>query len=243
MASTFQQNIDKLAKNLPKYLKKTREIPGGVFSGPSVYFHQRAIEEAKGSGFLKLKHLQMIYAMLPAWGMHRMGENKVKVKTFVDFQHEIETIAENLKNLKNLRCITEVENIDDIIDLMFKIKINIPEAKSLLVSSSKTLHHMLPDIIPPIDRAYSVRFMIQDSENFDTKTVSLGSLKREKELAKEFMVGMKIFIENYGNKMKDYLDEQFNTDKEFNTSLPKIFDNLIVAFIRDKRGMVKNETD
>ncbi len=43
------------------------------FGGPSIYFHVQAIAE-QGSHFLSDRHIEMIYATLASWGMHRMGD-------------------------------------------------------------------------------------------------------------------------------------------------------------------------
>lgn len=50
------------------------------FGGPSVYFHQEC-PRAGDAGFLSERHLEMLYATLTAWGMHRMGDaGKTKAK-------------------------------------------------------------------------------------------------------------------------------------------------------------------
>jgi hypothetical protein len=43
------------------------------FGGPSVYFHIQAIKE-QATNFLSDRHIEMIYATLASWGMHRMGD-------------------------------------------------------------------------------------------------------------------------------------------------------------------------
>jgi len=227
--TTFQKNLIELAGKLGTYLKETKTIPAKkIFSGPSLYFHQKAIEDARGRDFLGEKHLQMIYAVLPSWGMHRMGNTKAKVINFDKFEEQIDKVADDLRKLRRKdENILSENSVETALDLIFRIHIS--ESESRLVSSSKTLHHILPDLIPPFDRAYSRRFMVQDHKKFDTHPIQLNSINREKEIAKEFITEMKVFIEKYGKKMEGYKDDVFNT------SLPKIFDNLIVVFIRDKR--------
>jgi hypothetical protein len=61
------------------------------FGGPSVYFHVQSIKEQE-SNFLSDRHIEMIYATLASWGMHRMGdpeETKAKMVEFVDFRKSI----------------------------------------------------------------------------------------------------------------------------------------------------------
>lgn len=246
----FQRNLDELSTNLPEYLKKTRDIPDSVFTGPSFHFHERAIEEAKKE-FLGPNHLEMIYAVLPAWGMHRMGDTKAKVINYRDFKCEIEKpeVKEKLIAWEKQGATILSVDVKEIAKMIFDIHVS--ESKSQIVSSSKTLHHILPELFPPIDRAYSMRFMKQshdqrDKNHFDRKTITIyaknskksdeENLKKSKEkedgIAREFITAMKEFIERPGHKNEMEKAREFS---KFNTSLPKIFDNLIVAFIRDKR--------
>ena len=49
------------------------------FGGPCVYFHKECIRAGKEE-MLSLRHIEMLYATLTAWGMHRMGDSE-KTKT------------------------------------------------------------------------------------------------------------------------------------------------------------------
>ena len=244
----MQRNVARLKEelrkcgNLPKYLEKTKCL----FSGPSIYFHHRALEECKRA-FLGKNHLEMIYAVLVSWGMHRMGEkgkkgkNLTKMCDYRDFEKQITTqiindpegsgkkikIADVLKRYKNKTIISATDKeIKAIVKLMFEI--NVSESGSKLVSASKVLCHILPNLVPPMDRRYTLKFMRRtidvQGENAKKK------IAREKNVAIEFIKEMKAFIDGeYGVRMKKECKDPFDT------SLPKIFDNLIVAFIKDKR--------
>lgn len=254
--------LEKNEEKLKKYLERTLDIPR-FFTGPSLYFHEEAIREARKGEFLGEPHLKMIYAVLPAWGMHRMGDTKAKIVGWEKFNEQIlgDGRKGELTELRNKIALCEVEKvfekveISEIVNWIFKIRVS--ESCSRLVSSSKTLHHILPELFPPIDRAYSIRFMKQriekegeklfdkkqcDSFSFkptdDEPTKLEKSHKHEEPLAIEFITRMIKFIKIHGPTMKDYLYNPNDAKKKeyrFNTSLPKIFDNLIVAFIRDKR--------
>ena len=66
-------------KNTSALLRRLRHYYGlsvdvlRDFGGPSVYFHQQSIR-AQASAFLGDRHIEMIYATLASWGMHRMGD-------------------------------------------------------------------------------------------------------------------------------------------------------------------------
>lgn len=97
-------NEDELIRRLSYYydlsLKVLKE-----FGGPSVYFHVQAIKE-QGTNFLSDRHIEMIYATLASWGMHRMGdpeETKAKMVEFDDFKHSISSQRDELKQFITLR--------------------------------------------------------------------------------------------------------------------------------------------
>lgn len=68
------KNKEDLIQNLRDYYERSLDILH-EFGGPSVYFHTQCIREKKQS-FLSDRHIELIYATLTAWGMHRMGDPK-----------------------------------------------------------------------------------------------------------------------------------------------------------------------
>ncbi len=170
-------NEDELIRRLPYYydlsLKVLKE-----FGGPSVYFHVQAIKEQKAN-FLSDRHIEMIYATLASWGMHRMGdpeETKAKMMEFDDFKCSISTKRNELKRFITLRmdsCTAkEYEKyIDDLRGIYFGLKVSISDAT--IVAHSKALAHILPNLVPPIDRQYTIRFFTQDNKNFFTEGANI----------------------------------------------------------------------
>ena len=71
MRTLINNNIQGLIENIDTYFELSREIEK-EFGGPSLHFHLQSILEAKNN-FLSDRHIEMIYATLASWGMHRMG--------------------------------------------------------------------------------------------------------------------------------------------------------------------------
>ncbi len=91
-------NEDELVDRLPELYTKSRTIHV-TFGGPSVYFHVQAIREQE-TNFLSQRHIEMIYATLASWGMHRMGADaKVKLQEFEVFKASILEHPDKLKSL------------------------------------------------------------------------------------------------------------------------------------------------
>ena len=65
-------NSEKFLAGQRRYFENAYE-EFSLFGGPSVYFHKRCLEAA-GDEFLSLRHIEMLYATLASWGMHRMGD-------------------------------------------------------------------------------------------------------------------------------------------------------------------------
>lgn len=130
------------------------------FGGPCVYFHESCLQ-ACAEDFLSRRHIEMLYATLTAWGMHRMGEGMTKL---VSWEHFSSTLLEQRSLLVSLQGQRMVDLTDDaygqLIDSLaptyFGIEVSISD--STIVANSKALFHVLPDLVPPIDRQYTWRF-------------------------------------------------------------------------------------
>ena len=241
----YGDNLEQMKSKLGDYLEIAEVIPI-LFGGPSIYFHHKALLEANKK-FLGTHHLDMIYAVLPSWGMHRMGKTMAKVCSFSNFENSIckggnRAMIDKLRKISKDELLQESDisdDISDIAELIPEIEATISDAH--IVSASKTLHHILPHIVPPIDREYSLRFMKQGYKSFNKSQINVNKKEDEKDFVKIFMTGMKKFFTSkewkpFNNKIERIEpNPQVDWNGAFNTSLPKIFDNLIVAFVKCHR--------
>ncbi len=229
------KNEDDLICNLKHYYARSMLVLND-FGGPSVYFHTQAVREHEVN-FLSDRHIEMIYATLASWGMHRMGDpqnTKAKMVEFKDFKQSILAHSDNLQKAKYLRmdsCTHEQyeEYLDNLEGVYLTLKVSI--SKATIVAHSKTLAHILPNLIPPIDRQYTVRFFTQDNKKFFTKSGVYRSINPPKTIEGQFAA-----FKEYSCRMKALLDrcdhQVLQVDSVFNTSYPKIIDNLIMAFVK-----------
>jgi hypothetical protein len=137
-----------------------------AFPGPSLYFHLRAIERRRKHQTARSLlddqlFLEYAYAVLPAWGMHRMGAQAAKVGDFAQIVTALGQETPALQQLWPLR-ITKLspqaasEVASTAWDIIAHIKVS--TSRTQIVAGSKMLHHLLPDLIPPIDRQYTFSF-------------------------------------------------------------------------------------
>jgi hypothetical protein len=225
-----------LVKNISDYYAKSLSV-FREFGGPSVYFHVQAITQQR-CDFMSERHFEMIYATLASWGMHRMGdpdETKAKMAEFDAFKESLFSQRTTLSEFRELRMdgCTEKEysaHIENLRKVYSSLIVSISD--STLVAHSKTLAHILPDLVPPIDRQYTIRFFTQDNKNFFTESKNYRAVVVPKGLEKQFAAFKDYCVRV--KRMFDQCDKQlFKIDPtNFNTSYPKIMDNVIMAFVK-----------
>lgn len=143
-----------------------------AFPGPSLYFHLRAVERRRehqtvNSLLDDRLFLEYVYAVLPAWGMHRLGPQAAKVGNFTEITTALRQTAPVLQQLWPLR-ITALDEQDsrqvaaDAWEVISRIKVS--TSRTQIVAGSKFLHHVLPDLVPPIDRRYTFMFFTHQQQ-------------------------------------------------------------------------------
>ena len=210
-------------KDILKFNQAT--INQETFSGPSLYFHYQCISKYHQLPIsVKIKDdrfIEYIYAVLASWGMHRMGKGMTKLTDFSDFKKPIQAQDENLNWLSKYKIWelsafdknNVLERINQCIDSM-----KISKSKSHLVANTKVLHHILPNLIPPIDRSYSLAY-------FGISTM-LPSYKSAKSI---FSILFPCFID-IPSSLEHKIIRLINLSSEnWHTSFTKVIDNAIIG--------------
>jgi hypothetical protein len=127
-----------------------------TFGGPSLYFHHRALETRRSPA--SLQHLEYVYATLASWGMHRMGAGGSKMRTFDAFRASVEPLTDKILKAQSFAPTAMNEDAWATLKQIFS-GLRIMASATSLVGNSKVMHHMLPNIVPPIDREYTLRYL------------------------------------------------------------------------------------
>ena len=168
----IQERVEDLCSSFDIYIGEFDKA--SIFSGPSLYFHFRTIERLKNCVSISSAldddlFFEYLYATLTAWGLHRMGPGGAKLADFDVFIKSIRDQKIQIGNLEG-RALFKLseEDLNNITDILWQILNNIRASASAtkLVANSKALHHILPNLVPPIDREYTLRFF------YDNKTIS-----------------------------------------------------------------------
>jgi hypothetical protein len=215
------------------------------FGGPCVYFHDECLR-AGTEGFLSRRHVEMLYATLTAWGMHRMGDPKTTKTKLTDwdcFNGSIVAQGDALQQFRGHRMLQMSETDYAAAVLAFKpayrrLKLSVSDAT--VVVNSKAFFHLFPEFIPPIDRQYTVRFFKQSPEHWrDRKgkfqVVSLpAGLDEQFDLFREICIGIK--------RLADRIDPGIleQEHRQHRVPAPKALDNAIVNYVKIVSGQRSN---
>ena len=203
-----------------------------LFGGPSLYFHVRTIARLRDHGADPTRalsddaFLESLYATLISWGMHRMGKGGPKLVPFNTFKLQLLKRRDEIGDLQNTR-IDELGNdyIDKVVPELFGIitKIGVSATRSQLVAGSKVLHHLLPKLVPPIDREYTSVFFQETQMQQAPGSAFNNIFKGFVRIAREAP---------HVSERRDLSLEADQSPGAWRTSLTKIMDNAIIVFVQ-----------
>lgn len=163
-AQRARQNVDELVQNFDACLRHFES--SNTFPGPSLYFHEQAIARRRthpsvADALADERFLEYVYAVLPAWGMHRMGKHAAKVGDFGDMVASFRECGDLLEDLASHRATSvQADAAQELAEALWDIinRLRVSTSRARIVAGSKALHHVLPDLVPPIDRQYTFQF-------------------------------------------------------------------------------------
>jgi hypothetical protein len=197
----------------------------GKFSGPSVYFHQKTLTRL--AYFRSLNDVlqddlffDYLYATLASWGMHRMGSGGAKLCEMGRFRGSIEKQIVKILALQGLKIDEiRVDQLPQVSSQVWEIIQNLEAGTQgvKIVAGSKVLHHILPELVPPIDREYTLNFFYSNKNiNRPEKTIFL-------ELFTQFHY--------LAITQRNVIARMIRQGGCMNTSTTKVIDNAIVGYV------------
>jgi len=193
------------------------------FTGPSLYFHLKTVEmRARHASAVEtlssFEFFESLYATLTAWGMHRMGPKGAKLADLSEIVASFQQQADAISEIESLRLRdlspTEVQEVAvKLWDIMRGLRVSTSATR--IVACSKALHHLLPLLLPPIDREYTLRFF------YNHKTISRGDEATFLEIFPLFR--------DIAASQGDHLERLVGPG--MNTSETKLIDNAIIGFV------------
>ena len=163
--------------------------------------------------------LQDLYVILKAW----YGRRAWRLIPFDDrFKYEIRKAACKLDHLSCLNIANADYDVGTITCQLWDVigNLTITNAHAKIVSGTKAIHHLIPDLIPPMDNMYTGEFFLGYGIGQGGKTVfrriyqAFSDLTRSLTCHEEFMG---------------------RVGRDFNTSVTKTVDNAIIGYIEHRR--------
>ena len=234
-----QQRVRQLCEHFERYADIfEKEV---LFTGPSLYFHKKTLLIRREHGgsvagcVADADFMDSLYATLTSWGMHRMGPGNAKLVEHSAFLESFRREQDVLCSLERFR-IDEVGEADlpSVTETLWRsisaLRIGIGESK--IVAGTKALHHLLPDLVPPIDRRYTVRFFFEYPN-----AIQGDDAKQRKKFCAMYPV-----LASIGVACRSAIQLRVARAAGMDTSFTKIIDNAIVGYVRSELG-AKDATD
>jgi hypothetical protein len=157
-------------------------------------------------------YLASLLATLKAWGIGLRGS---RLRPIAEVAAALLDQAELLSGLRH-RTISEASLTSDGVDeLVWQLieRVDIVDNEARLVALSKTLHHVLPDLVVPIDRTYTGRFFAWGTTAMQYKQRPL------------FFEAFTVF-----NQVAQAVDLLARVGSGWRSAPTKLIDNAIIAY-------------
>ncbi len=229
----IEKRLDELCKDFGKWVNVAGQ--DGMPDSLARHFHIRTINRLKDVGldgiFKDALFFDYLYATLVTWGLNR-GKKKNRLFGFQDFvngicsHHEKITIlgSQSLATMKSKTAAATIDVARGLGRLVRDLSMSLSIRERTLVLGTKTLHHLLPDLVPPIDNTYTLKFLPYGGES-------------EGEFIKVFLDYLYIYRNEYD------LIEELISSNPLNSSITKTIDNAIIGYQKSKGNPIDSELD
>ena len=214
--------IPHTSKEIAKLLKATEETYR--FDKTPLFYDRVLCFPRKNIGsddFIKL-----VYETLQAFNMDGRG---ARLSEYSVFKKSIKKHREAIASLDKYK-LEKLDRIDDnfknVIGFLFD-NLQLTQTNSPLVTFSKTMHFFLPDLFMPIDRKYTIQFFYKKPPY---KRKNYGLPEPFKNQKQSFFQVFEQFRE-FSHKHREILKSMVDSDTRWNRNIPKIVDNLIIAYV------------
>lgn len=162
--------------------------------------------------------LRSLYKTLQAWGIGARASNLVAE---VEFVTALRSKASALAAFDGMRIDDRTLHVSALSEQLWRTiaALGIVVNNSKIVPGTKTLHHILPDLVVPVDRAYTQKFFRWHNPEFQYGQASA------------FHHCFSAFVE-----IARAVDPAKYVGAGWNSSRTKVIDNAIVGMLCDEEG-------
>jgi hypothetical protein len=167
--------------------------------------------------------LDLIYKTLMSWDMNY---RRAKLMPFPEFSSSIRKASAKIVNLAEFEmgCLekeqykTVMARLEDVFG-----GLQVMASKSRIVGVSKTLHFLLPRLVMPIDGKYTLKLLY-------------GYRVYKPSLIDEMALFREIYFGFWGLATQLGLSRSDEQAEGWNTTVPKIIDNAIIGYVRNRKS-------
>lgn len=209
------EDLERLARNFAYYVEAFDVEP--QFGGTKLAAHRRCLELRRQLGSLSCAvhdeaFISSVVAVLHEWGLDRRGSKLVNRKEFS------RALLKALPTMEPLESVA-IDDDDLPADVPLKIwrviyNLGVTKNKAKIVAGTKTLHHLLPDLVVPMDRTWTGRFFGIDDWQSGQRQTFLTIFRAFR------------FIATQAHQQK------FVTGHRWRTSQTKLIDNAVMGYCR-----------
>ncbi|NJE08562.1 hypothetical protein E3E31_08515 [Thermococcus sp. M39] len=242
----FREKVWERTKKLEALLEQDteqlrKEINSTLGCGPDLYFYQKTVSLTKHASSREIETLllddqfiELLYATLTSWGMHSRG---ARMKDFYEFSQNIrknislftQLAGCHLENGLNDNIVKPLLELFSSLDIMRSRKKANKEA-SKLVANSKLMHFILPNLVMPIDRTHTVEFFKGCGRVRLPPHMPENWHRLDEENKSDVRTFFRIHqtVSEIIQKQRILTKLQALIDNEWNQTIPKAIDNLII---------------
>jgi len=219
----IETQVEDLVDHFPYYLAVFRGR--NPFTGYQINLH-RSLLDAR-SRYLSVaeairdqKFVARLHELLAAWGMQ---SRKAVLVSESEMAASLNDQAQNIVSLEGFRiCELKAEESVNVTERIWQVisGLRLGKQATKIVVNSKALHHLLPMLIPPIDREYTVRFFFRNP--------SAWRIDREAEQFRE----MYSWMHQIALRAKVAILDALAVGEGMDTSETKVIDNAIVGYCK-----------
>ena len=213
--------VSALCREFPHLVERFEKA--GPFNASQLSWHHRAIERRREMTSIEATvrdtdFLRFLWNTLEAWGMNARAARLADRR---DFQRAVLGHTTAFVRLQELKIGTLGVSAPQIANDLWTLIDAIPvtESKNPIVGGTKALHHLLPDLVPPMDRTYTQVFFHWDVMQFQQKPR---------------IVFSDMFC--YFARIAAVVEPEKYVGPGWRTSATKVLDNAVVAFCGEHRA-------
>lgn len=212
------KQIDELCRNVDLYLDYfEKSCPFGL---EQLRLHLQTVNLRYKLGSVSAavtndKFIRSLWKTLIAWGLNARGARLLSLE---EFREVLLKNKDKISAWEDKRIDETNLAVEDVAEGLWELinHVRVSRAYNPIVSGSKTFHHLLPELVPPIDREYTRPFFKFWSQYFQNEPRSVFIY-----IWKKFA-----FIANKVD-LRQYIRRT-----DWNTTITKVIDNAIIGYCK-----------